>query len=478
MKKVFGPRVWVCFFLILVLGILPGSVFAEKNTDGDSITEITTANEPAVMDSREMQPGDVAIDDDTVAEESAGNNLQIESLFTPRLTAPTIDNNYYFAKNIFYLSGYGMPNCTAYAWGRAYEILGTKPNLSNGNANQFWGYNLSANKYAYGTTPELGAIVCWNGSYCGHVAVVEAISGNKVTVSESAWSGAFFRRYSYTIGSEDSISVGGFQGYIYIQKSPEVSTDTTAPIIANPQITDINSTGFTITCQVSDDSSGINRVMFPTWTDADGQNDLVWYTGTVIGNTATCRILFNDHNNEIGPYMVHIYAYDGFGNNACSGLNNIFQKNSNCSYQTHIQDIGWQKWKLTGEISGTYGRSKRLEAIKINFDNTGYDLGISYKTHVQNIGWQNPVTNGVLSGTSGQSLRLEAININLTGTDAKKFDIYYRVHAQNIGWMDWAKNGASAGTAGFGFRLEAIEIQVLPVGSSAPGATLNPFVSQ
>jgi len=94
-----------------------------------------------------------------------------------------------------------MPNCIAYAWGRAYEILGTKPKLSNGNANQFWGYNLSTNNYSHGTTPKLGAIVCWNGSACGHVAVVEAISGNKVTVSESAWSGAFFRTYSYTIGS-------------------------------------------------------------------------------------------------------------------------------------------------------------------------------------------------------------------------------------------------------------------------------------
>ena len=45
-----------------------------------------------------------------------------------------------------------------------------------------------------------------------------------------------------------------------------------------------------------------------------------------------------------------------------------------------------------------------------------------------------------MSGTEGRSLRLEAIKIKLTGEMAKKYNIYYRVHAQNFGWLDWAKN--------------------------------------
>ena len=40
----------------------------------------------------------------------------------PRYEQPAADNPYYFSnRNIFYASNYGMPNCTAYAWGRAYE---------------------------------------------------------------------------------------------------------------------------------------------------------------------------------------------------------------------------------------------------------------------------------------------------------------------------------------------------------------------
>ena len=43
--------------------------------------------------------------------------------FKPRLTAPTTDNRFYYKDNVFYKSGYGMPNCTCYAWGRFYELL-------------------------------------------------------------------------------------------------------------------------------------------------------------------------------------------------------------------------------------------------------------------------------------------------------------------------------------------------------------------
>lgn len=101
---------------------------------------------------------------------------------------------------------------------------------------------------------------------------------------------------------------------------------------------------------------------------------------------------------------------------------------------------------------------------------------VSYQTHVQDIGWQDYVSNGVKSGTSGQSKRLEAIKIRLTGAAADKYEIYYRVHAQDTGWLDWAKNGEPSGTAGFGYRLEAIEIVLVPKGGAAPGAVTKTFV--
>ena len=138
-------------------------------------------------------------------------------------------------------------------------------------------------------------------------------------------------------------------------------------------------------------------------------------------------------------------------------------------YRTHVQNVGWQNYVSDGEMSGTSGRSLRLEGINIKLNNAPYSGGIRYATHIQNIGWQGWKSDGDMSGTSGRSLRLEAIRIELTGEMAKHYDIYYRVHAQNVGWMGWAKNGADAGTAGYSYRLEGIQVVLVPKGQSAPG---------
>lgn len=140
------------------------------------------------------------------------------------------------------------------------------------------------------------------------------------------------------------------------------------------------------------------------------------------------------------------------------------------SYTTHVQKEGWQNYVSNGELSGTTGKSLRLEGIKIKVEGDS-NLGIDYSTYVQRIGWQSYVSNGELSGTTGKALRLEAIKMKLTGSDADKYDIYYRVQVQHYGWLDWAKNDAISGTTGLARRLEAIEIKVLPKDTST--ATVN-----
>ncbi|MBQ9936554.1 MAG: Ig-like domain-containing protein [Lachnospiraceae bacterium] len=148
----------------------------------------------------------------------------------------------------------------------------------------------------------------------------------------------------------------------------------------------------------------------------------------------------------------------------------------NVAYRTHVQSYGWQAWKYNGQMSGTSGQAKRLEGINIELRNQAYSGDIVYTTHVQKYGWQGKLEdqstwkkNGEMSGTSGEAKRLEAICINLTGDMAAKYDIYYRVHAQSYGWLGWAKNGAPAGTAGYAKRLEGIQIVLVPKGGANPG---------
>ncbi|MBO5509382.1 MAG: Ig-like domain-containing protein, partial [Lachnospiraceae bacterium] len=59
----------------------------------------------------------------------------------------------------------------------------------------------------------------------------------------------------------------------------------------------------------------------------------------------------------------------------------------NVMYRTHIQNVGWQNWKYNGDMSGTSGRSLRLEGINIKLSNCAYSGGIRYTTHIQNYGW-------------------------------------------------------------------------------------------
>lgn len=154
--------------------------------------------------------------------------------------------------------------------------------------------------------------------------------------------------------------------------------------------------------------------------------------------------------------------------------NSVVSSSPSISYQTHVQDYGWQSWKSNGEVSGTVGQSKRLEGINIKLSNI--NGSIEYKTHVQDIGWQDWKSNGQMSGTSGQSKRLEAIKVKLSGEAANQYDVYYRVHAQDYGWLDWAKNGESAGTEGYSKRLEGIQIVLVKKGGNAPGSTSRPFI--
>lgn len=147
------------------------------------------------------------------------------STYTPRLNSQGIaGSRWYETQNPFYLSGYGMPNCTAYAFGRFWEIADPNntganyPDLSLGNADSWYNH---ADPYARGSTPALGAIACYSGgdfSGDGHVCVVEEIDlvNMRCRVSESAYNGYYFRSTHY-IDYNGNYGYGNyhFDGFIY-----------------------------------------------------------------------------------------------------------------------------------------------------------------------------------------------------------------------------------------------------------------------
>lgn len=136
--------------------------------------------------------------------------------YEPRLTAPNGEPYYTRELNAYAQTGYGMPNCVAYAYGRIYELNGEAPKISKGNAGEWWFINKRNNYYEYGSDPKLGAVACWS----NHVAVVEQISDdNVITISESHWGGKYFNTKTYS--NMNSHYGQAFYGYIYTYNEPE-----------------------------------------------------------------------------------------------------------------------------------------------------------------------------------------------------------------------------------------------------------------
>ena len=101
-----------------------------------------------------------------------------------------------------------------------------------------------------------------------------------------------------------------------------VFVENTPPVISDVQVTDVSETGYTVSCVVTDEHSGVNRVQFPTWYKEDNPYvyDGSWHTsefckGKLINGRYTYRVNISDYGNySDGYYTTHIYAWDECGN--------------------------------------------------------------------------------------------------------------------------------------------------------------------
>lgn len=155
------------------------------------------------------------------------------------------------------------------------------------------------------------------------------------------------------------------------KKNPPPSHETNPPVVSNVKIYDVDSTGYTISCKVTDES-GVGTVRFPTWTEANGQDDLdlKWWDGdskcigTKNGDTWTFRVKDSDHNYERGAYITHIYAYDmnGIHNEPVEvngTISNSFQPSATVTwnhrqYELYEDILSWSEAKdKCEELGGT-----------------------------------------------------------------------------------------------------------------------------
>lgn len=127
----------------------------------------------------------------------------------------------------------------------------------------------------------------------------------------------------------------------------------------------------------------------------------------------------------------------------------------------------------SGQIAGTTGQGKKLEAITVHLlvpeGMNCTDSDIEYRVHVENIGWEDWVSGGTTVGQAGSGLRIEAIQFRLKeGSDlASSWTIWARGHVENQGWLAWTSS-MPVGSTGQALRLEAIELQLLKSSAATP----------
>ena len=183
---------------------------------------------------------------------------------------------------------------------------------------------------------------------------------------------------------------GQFSMYRVITNTP-----SKMPKIVKITVSEVSSTGYRVTAQI-EASRGISKVLMPTWTEANGQDDLVWHQASVSQNTATCYIRTSDHKNEYGTYITHVYVYDADGDFALEGTYVPLDQNTQNGYTGLLLRDGKWKYYQNGALEENYiglvsngGSWYYVERAEVNWNYTGltYYEGSWYYVRAGVVDW-------------------------------------------------------------------------------------------
>lgn len=168
---------------------------------------------------------------------------------------------------------------------------------------------------------------------------------------------------------------------------------------------------------------GASRVLMPTWTENNGQDDLIWHTANVKDNKASFYVKTSDHKNEGGHYITHIYLYGQTGKYCVEGA------------EVHLPAFEIKDYN--GFHKETDGASYYYSNGKLAGDYTGlvFDEGIWYYIKEGKL----DVTYAGLVSHNGDWYYVEKGQVNWTYTGL----VFYGgrwYHVQN-GYLNWKYSG-------------------------------------
>lgn len=203
---------------------------------------------------------------------------------------------------------------------------------------------------------------------------------------------------------------------------------------------------------VTDEGTGVKEVLFPVWTDENGQDDIVWYPGEKVSdNQWKVSVDMSKHGNRLGKYIVHCYGYDYSGNSALLGTTtvNLISMGDSIPNGISVSKIAYDKYKVyakgyysnyknflfsTWSVNGGQDDIKWYEgtrqtdgsfAYTVNIEDHNYDTG-NYSAHVYAVN----KTTGKQEGLGGitfnvPDMAIESVTVGAVA-DAK-FDVTVKI---------------------------------------------------
>lgn len=262
-----------------------------------------------------------------------------------------------------------------------YAYLGVP--VPSGNANQYVnGGKYCPSGWSYQSSPQPGDIAVWTGGDYGHVAIVTEIRGLQMVCVEQNYAGK-----QYCTANLHSINA---QKYI----RPDFNNDKTPPSHNDFKVCEFTDGRFTVYAHVTD-PSGIRYVRYAVWSDKNGQDDLLWYTGNHTDGNGYywIHVYFSEHKNDKGNYIVHMYACDNAGNEKSVGTSYVFPEKGPTISNVKVTDVSARGYTVKCTVKST----SEMGVARVQFPtwttkNGQDDCAVDW--------WNNSKVKGTISGNT------------------------------------------------------------------------------